>query len=464
MEETAIQVPYSGCSDRSLVSKAKKAAMLFLVLLPFQKFPETVWAGRFPEGVDYHSIMPFHIMALRYLDEVAIFLFSAVLLTFLLLSPGRYRVKRLPFVAYIACFVVITGAELLINRVSPLQGVFATYDYIKNFIVLCLFSWLSFTEDDFKDILALLRRITLVLALFGIAGEAAAMMFESGIGLLVADDQRFGLYRVISLTGAGNWNYLGVYAALIFFLTYITDRKRFMNYLELFLIGSLIVLTFSRQTWIIFGVLFLLLGKRRTVVIASVAMVYVAIGLAPHFSEIAELANFRTSFDPDEYFRLYAFYEATSLFFDNPILGVGPGMFGNLASVIFDSPIYDYWPAYFRNFAVQTRGIDQFWPALWADTGIAGTLAFALIFAGIYAALYRASRIYERLGNRGMVRMGRALSFFLIGLGIMGLFGGLNAAFVSFTYFALAGMYLSSCPDSPEPSWERTLDEGPAGQ
>jgi hypothetical protein len=39
--------------------------------------------------------------------------------------------------------------------------------------------------------------------------------------------------------------------------------------------------------------------------------------------------------------------------------------------------------------------------------------------------------------------LGRALQYFVLALGIMGFAGGLNCAFIVYTYFALVGIYLS---------------------
>ncbi len=394
------------------------------------------------EGVGVAEL-PAYLLAIRYVDELLLIFCFVLFLSLHVVAPRKYSIRRIPFMKWILCFIIIAFAGILINRVYLPQGVFGIYDYIKNIIIICFFSWLGFGEKEFRGMVRAICAVAVVLGLAAIAGEFAAVFFERGIGILVDDNRRFGLYRAISLTGHGSWNYLGVYASIVFFLHRAQRPKPMAYYPQALVIITLVILTFSRQTWLIFAVLFILLARRRTLVVASAAGLCIVTLLVPLYAEMLQLFLFEERMDPDRYFRLFALLESFKIFNGNPFFGIGPGMFGNLTSVLFDSPVYSNWPLSFRDFLWKIRGIDQFWPALLADAGLTGAIMYGMIFVGIFLHLRKISSDFRKDGNWAMAEMGRTLSMLIVALFLMGFFSGLNSAFVSLTYFSLAGIYIS---------------------
>jgi len=140
---------------------------------------------------------------------------------------------------------------------------------------------------------------------------------------------------------------------------------------------------------------------------------------------------------------LFGFLESLKILSQHPLTGLGPGMFGSLASILWSSPVYDSWPEFFKEFAFRIRCIDQFWPWIWGEFGIVGLIIYGSGLLSLFLYLGRASETFKIAEDRIPSRIGKTLQYFLVALAIMGMAGGLNAAFVTYTYFALVGMLVS---------------------
>lgn len=417
----------------------KGVAVFILVLLPFQKFPETVISG----GKDQVAI-PLPIKMFGQIDEASFLFFTLVLVSFLLLNPRNYRLNNYPFFKWIISFLFCGILWVFVNNTGSMQGFLGIYGYLKNVAVIILFAWLSFDINDFRKCVSATILVAVVLSFGGIIGEILALGFNLGINILVDDTQRFGLYRVISFTGNGNWNYIGIYGALAFFLVYAKNKQKFY-YSKLTLILILVLLSLSRQAWICFILMFLAIVKinKKIVCIMTPLIVCASIAVIVYWGGITSSANMSGSLDESRYFRYFTFLQAIEIINDHPFSGIGPGMFGGVASVIFESPYYDKWPKSFKEQVYQQKGLDQFWVGLFADMGIIGGILFVAIFVSIFLVLRKASRFYKRIDNKEMEIFGKTFYVFIFCIFIMGLAGGINCAFLTFTYFSLSGIYIS---------------------
>jgi len=354
------------------------------------------------------------------------------MLSFLLIKPDRYKIFQFPWDKFVYIFTILAGLSILINKVPGLQGLFGTYDVLKNLLVLYPFAFLRFSKEEFLYILKILIKVALFLAFFGIISEVLAYFFNFGIGYFVSESKRLGMNRMISLTGYGNWNYLGVYLVFFFFLCVVIfeQTRRKVIYLATFILA--LVLTISRQAWLGFILISVSMKKKYIPIVIIIFLV-----IASSF-----LLNL-SLYQPHRYYRYFAFEESLKLVGQKPVLGVGPGMFGGLASVLFKSPFYEDWPTYFKQIIYDIHNVDMFWTWILAEFGIVGFLVYMCIFITLFLKIKETIVFFKNNDENLMAKIGKVIQYFILALIAMGFAGGLNSAFVTFTYFAVAGMYLS---------------------
>ena len=160
-------------------------------------------------------------------------------------------------------------------------------------------------------------------------------------------------------------------------------------------------------------------------------------GVAILFSQLSE------EITSDKYFRLFALVKSLQILQNNPLGGLGPGMFGGVASIMWESPVYNSWPPVFKQWAYYVNGIDCFWPSIWGEFGILGSIMYFSAFGSIFLLLGKAARFFNNKGDIMLFKVGKVLQYYMVALVVMGVAGGLNAAFITYTYFALAGIYIS---------------------
>jgi hypothetical protein len=415
----------------------KKFLFFFLIFLPFQDLPQTVLASQMGKSSWVNLV--------NYADEFVFIAALFFIFILFLVKPSSSKIILFPWNKFFLLFFLAAGLSLAVNAVPPFQALFGTYDVLKNLVVVYLFSLLHYTREEFQAILRALLRVAFVLSLVGIVAEVLAMAYHLGIGVLVFKVKRFGLYRVTSLAGQGNWNYLGVYLVLLFFLGVPILEKTFKRWRYQAAVLAAILLTLSRQTWIGFG-LMLTAKKKQLMVISLIVFLFV----------FYSFTTDRMSYNPDRYYRGFTFGESLRLLKENPVFGVGPGMFGGLASVLFKSPHYDSWPKSFKQMVQSLRNIDLFWPWVWAEFGVLGTIAYLFIWLSMFLWIRRTRKFFRERGDRLLSETGWVLQYYILALFVMGFAGGLNSAFVVFTYFALLGIYASV--------YRGTAHENPAGQ
>ncbi|GEM_PF-2510199 len=416
----------------------RKALLLTVCLLPFQALPRTIWANYYPG-----SELPVSIRYLSLVDEAALFACIAFLFTFICLRSSLYGVTFLGLGKWIGLFAAVSISSMALNGVQPLQGLFGVYDLLKNIMFLFAFQMLRFDDRDLKWLVSAFKYIGIVLAVFALTGELLAFFFEAGIGVLVAEHARYGLYRVISLSGQGNHNYIGIFGVFVFSIVFSRPEKRPGDHAALWLAALLILLTFSRQAWLGFLVMLFFLSRLNARLAFALLTVPLLITALSFYEDISDILTDGMSYDPENYFRLYAFIYSLKILGEHIILGLGPGTFGGLASILFESGVYEEWPYFFREYAFRINGIDQFWPVIWAETGVVGFLAYSMIFVALYSRLREARAFFGKNGDLYMNRLGSALAGFTLVIVIMGFAGGLNSAFVIVSYLGMSGIYLS---------------------
>ena len=398
----------------------RKVLIVFILLLPFQDTLGSILSSG--------NVWEWAFLA----DEGATLLLLLLFFVYALHSQQRVRLTGGKTLALsVIVFVVIGLLSVITSRVSWLQGAVGLYDYIKNLVVLYGVGVLRWERRELFVLLRGISTLVVILALAAIAGEVLAKSGLQSLLLVQLGEQRLGLYRATPLVGHGNANYLGMYALLALTMTLLVAEKKQASK-SVFPI-TLIFLTLSRQAWL--GMVVLFLSLRRAFIAPMAVVLAVIFSLV--WLERDLLLN------PDAYFRLFTYMEAVKIWAAHPLLGAGPGMYGGVVSVTYGSPFYLGWPVYFQEFLEMTRGIDAFWPALLAETGVLGFSSFVMMWTALFGALRRAGRAAQLMRDNQLARVSIALRVYLVALAVMCSFSGLNKAFITFTFFTLCGIYLS---------------------
>ena len=252
---------------------------------------------------------------------------------------------------------------------------------------------------------------------------------------------RYGIYRAPSLTYHAY--ILGLYC-LLFFTLYVYNANRKKIIVPFFLISGIIA-SVSRMAYagLIF-VITVLSFKKKSWIIPSVLMIsLVAVFLINNnYLNLNDLHLSQTAIidktDPENT-RPYTRYKSLEIWQDQPVWGIGPGMFGGIVASKFNSPVYSDYDLKNKNYLIKVGGIEQFWFQLIAEMGIVGFLTFLSFIATLFITLFTLSKNVETQDMRDIFS---ALSIYLFCIMIYCLGSGINIAPVLFTYCAFTGIGL----------------------
>jgi len=411
-----------------VVPITKKLLIIFLLLLPLQHLLKKVF-------IHYH----FLVKLVAYSDEISTLMMLAILFAFIALKPRVYsfRIMELPTTIPLMLFVIVASFSMVYNNVSIFQGGFGIYDVIKNILVFYVFATLRWRREELLSFIFWIKVIIIILAVTGIIGEILAVAginpeLNPLVRMYGEHKKRLGLDRVISVTGTGGVNYLGMYALLGLFLIYATTKDKLKKFFSMFSTLGLIFLTFSRQTWMgLFAMM--VLTKKKLIWPGLLIIAGIVLITLPTVERLT----------PELYYRSFTYLEALRIFINHPVIGAGPGMFGGLASVMFHSPYYNDWPTFYRNMIYNLGSLDAFWPSILAELGVIGFLAYLYIWIALYRRISGVSLWFKANADMDLYNIGNVLKNYVIALVIMCFFTGLNKPFVIYTFFALCGIYLS---------------------
>lgn len=377
------------------------------------------------------SNLPAWTRVFAFTDEVSFFVFAFIVFTFWAMKPATFKVPHLPLTKWLLAFIIFAFIIGTVKKVPPAQAAFGVYDFVKNIVIIYLFAMMAFSREEFISIIKSLISMGLILAIVGIFGIMLALALGREIELFVMPSSRFIPYQTYSLAGFGKQNYLGVYATLLFFLgnSLYGPFIRFSR----FSIFLLLIFTVSRQAWMSFLAMFAIV-KRKKVLIVALPILFIGIVISMGGKE---------EMNPEEYFRLFVLVESLKILKEHPLTGLGPGMFASLASVLWNSPIYKKWPPLMIHWMFKIRAIDTFWPIVWGETGLIGLFLYVGGLLSVFFHLRRLAVGFSQLADTQLFLIGRTLQWFMVAIAIMGFAGGLNMPFVTYTYSALIGIYVS---------------------
>ncbi len=407
-------------------SVTKKILIMFVLLLPFQHLLKTFSVS--------NKILR---KTIAYSDELSTLILIAVLFTFVALKPKvyKFRILEIPVTKPFFWFIFVASISMVWNSVPIFQAMFGVYDFTKSILVFYVFATLRWQRDELISFIFWIKVVVLFLAVVGITGQILVLAgFDPGFIVRTAGEhkKRLGLDRVVSLTGTGGVNYLGMYSLLGLFLFYGTTKDKIKRYLGMFITVTLIFMTFSRQSWM--GLFAMMVLTNRKLILPGILIVAgIAVMTLPAIGR----------YNPELYYRSFTYVQALNIFVDHPLIGAGPGMFGGLASVIFHSPYYEDWPTFYRGMMYRLGSLDAFWPAVFAELGFLGFWMYYLMWSSLHQRISKLSKWFKSQNDQGLYNIGTILKNYLVALVIMCFFTGLNKPFVIYTFFALCGIYLS---------------------
>jgi hypothetical protein len=414
---------------------------------------------------------------IRYIDELTIIIFIPfVLIDF-------YRNRKFPNPLYLILTIpfIIFGVSGTISGVLNDNSIFitllGTFDYIKNFLVIFIYASLFKEKEDLNKVFNILLTITVLLGIVAFIQELWAVISHYIIGKDICDKSnyilgrlppgskcwkfdacwRLGIYRTPSLTNHPNT--LGLYTLLILTIYIFINKK--VN--PLIFLSLFINIFFSVSRMVYTGFILLtglqILKRRKWLIIPAVPvavslllmstipdlnlLIFLKKGISGEEIKIEEIRKEKVRKEKikKKFFRVYARDKAKEVWQDHFLWGVGPGMFGGVISIIFQSPVYKRYnfSKKWSKFIKLIRGIDQFWPQVVAEMGLAGIIAFAGLFISLVIMFYilrQRTTTYElRKLFTGLIIATAFIIIYTFG-------SGLNLTSFLFTYSALAGIGL----------------------
>lgn len=390
---------------------------------------------------------------IAYLDEITIVIFLLLVIKEFFKNREIYNKLHLILLFPLLVLSISGFVSGIVNRNSLLITTLGTFDYIKNFMVIFIYTAFFKEFEQFKKIFRAILLVTVFLGVIALIQELWAMWFRYILKedihniryLLVREGQPAlawsgGIYKARSLVG--NNIVLGLYGILILTI-YINITKK-INFAVIVPLLSGILFSVSKMVYAAFAFvmgMYLFRTRKWFIILAIPALVFIiymgflTVGL--------DAVNVRTG----ERFplRSYAREKAIEIWKDNKFLGVGPGMYGGIISIKMNSPYYE-WDKYnflpiAKHYVQMFSGIDQFWPHILAEVGILGVFGFIGLFISILVIL---SILRQRASSEEIRGLFTALIIYTFVIVIYSLGSGLNVAALLFTYSAFVGMGLGS--------------------
>ena len=370
-----------------------------------------------------------------WLDEI--FVVTTFLVVLLAVLFGKKMRREIVYIAMILGLPCLVGLVSGLYNANPwLVTANGILDYVKNFLIIPALFLAAVSERRIVSLYKILHYLALLLCIVAIWQETAFLLGLPVWALGVAKTTvRFGLLRTPSLMG--HPNVFGLYALLFFVLDF--SLHRCLRWQSLLLLSA-VFLSVSRMVWVasfVCSLLLLIHGKGKVAKIMLVVMVGLVIFATPLFllSATGELGS-------ELSFRGYALGKSLQVWADHPVIGVGPGMYGGVISVLFDSPVYreyDFSHYWFRTYVSKIRSLDQFWPQILAEMGLAGTVSFGFVLLGLWWITRKASTATRSPFPKGILS-GLSIVPLIIGIYLFG--SGLNLTGFLLTYSILLGLCL----------------------
>ena len=422
-----------------------------LVFLPFQ--------DKIVKSASLWNINQIYL--LKFLDEITISVFIFLAIAEFIKKRENHNNFLIVLLLSIFSLSVVGFVSGMINENDLLITILGIFDYTKYFLIVFIYAVFFKELSEFKIIIRLLLIIVVFMGIVVFIEEVWALfslyilgadITERGIYLFrdIPLDRspdtfhafwRFGIYRTWFILHP---NMLGFYSMLILYIYMSTTRK---NKFVVFLC-TLPGILFGLSRTVYTGFLLLILScyinikKRNLIIIALIVICLVSYSLNALINTDSWVINtFIIGNDTNVIsIRSYIAQKAMQIWSDHPLFGVGPGIFGGVVSIKFKSYLYEEYnfSSNVTQYINRWGAIDQFWPKIFGELGIAGTLMYLgyfILLISIFFIAGQRTKFYELKG------LFKGLIFFTFVVLIFSLGAGMNNI-GTFTYYAFAGIGL----------------------
>jgi len=308
----------------------------------------------------------------------------------------------------------------LLNDVSIASVVFQIRTFVIMYFLYYVLSRSLLPDNWYPRIAWATVLISLVASIHGLVEKLSMRQ------LLLPEEWR---YKMLSATNfvriyglPGNPNSLALLLIFgiisILFLQYIYKKQKYQLFLtiNLVLFMGVLILTYSRGTWIsavVLGVVFILLSKQWLILkklalagVASFILVYLPVNFGVTFFQSLGLeapeggsgsigGRFEETFNEENLAlmsqsgRIFYLKKGFEVFSDYPITGSGFGTFGGSATLSYGSPIYDEYGIRSDIYGGKNFYSDNQYIQIIAETGIVGVLLFAGFLIGMLSIFWK---------------------------------------------------------------------------
>ncbi|WP_394188519.1 O-antigen ligase family protein [Paenisporosarcina quisquiliarum] len=317
-------------------------------------------------------------------------------------------------------FLVFGSIIGLLNDVSIASVIFQLRTFVIMYILYYVISRSLLPDNWYPRMAWATIIVSLAASIHGLIEKLSMRQ------LLLPEEWR---YKMLSATNfvriyglPGNPNSLALLLIFgiisILFLQYLYKNQKYQLflYINLVLFMGVLVLTYSRGTWIsafIFAAVFILLSrqwkllKKLTIAgVASFALIYLPVNFGVTFFQSLGLeapeggsgsigGRFEETFDEKNLAlmaqsgRVFYLKKGFEVFSDYPITGSGFGTFGGSATLSYGSPIYDEYGIRSDIYGGKNFYSDNQYIQIIAETGIVGVLLFAGFLIGMLMLFWK---------------------------------------------------------------------------
>ncbi|GEN54648.1 O-antigen ligase family protein [Halobacillus faecis] len=318
-------------------------------------------------------------------------------------------------------FCGVGAVSALITGVSPVAIIFQIRGILLFYLVFYIVRRLHITREDIRKFIFTTLIVALMVSIHGIIEKLSLrswLLPESWENMPLSSKNRIRIYGMI-----GNPNVLSYYLSfavvlVLYFREIFTGKWRTFLYVSIALMFGVWSLTYSRGTWIAFGVALLIyllvtrtwnfLKPMLLALVAGIVLVAVPVSVG---TSIVENTNFgqeskerQSQYDDSEGSfrdrmgstfdketreqssqsgRLWIVNKGFEIFLDHPIIGTGFATFGDGATLSFGSPIYDDY-----NIDREFYSDNQYIQVI-TQTGIVGVVLFAIFLLNMLYLIWK---------------------------------------------------------------------------